>query len=674
MIKKILIANRGEIACRVIKTAKKMGIKTVAVYSDADRDALHVRMADEAVHIGPAPSNQSYIVIEKILDAIRQTGADAVHPGYGFLSENSAFALALEKAGVAFIGPPVKAIEAMGDKITSKKLAKEAGVSTVPGHMDLIEDAGEAVKISAQIGYPVMIKASAGGGGKGMRIAWNDTEAREGFQASRNEAKSSFGDDRIFIEKFVDQPRHIEIQVLGDQHGTTLYLGERECSIQRRNQKVIEEAPSPFLDEATREAMGEQAVALAKAVGYFSAGTVEFIVDGNRNFYFLEMNTRLQVEHPVTELVTGIDIVEQMIRVAAGQKLSFGQDDVTLNGWAIESRLYAEDPYRNFLPSIGRLSRYRPPVEGTRPDGTVVRNDTGVFEGGEISMYYDPMIAKLCTWAPDGIRGESARVAAINAMGKALDDFEVEGIGHNLPFLSAVMQQQRFRSGALTTAYIAEEFPEGFSGVQPDEAAVRKLAAVATLINQVVQTRAVQISGTIGNHHRVVGRDWIVTLADEEVAVSLQTGLDGEAAVFLDGTSLPIASNWLPGQPHAAFRVDGEVMGVKVNLLGSAIRLRWHGIDVTAHVRTGHMAKLAQKMPKKLPPDTSRMLLCPMPGVITSITVKEGDAVEAGQTLATVEAMKMENGLKAERTGVVRRIAASVGQSLAVDELIMEFA
>jgi propionyl-CoA carboxylase alpha chain len=674
MIKKILIANRGEIACRVIKTAKKMGIKTVAVYSDADREALHVRMADEAVHIGPAPSNQSYIVIEKILDAIRQTGADAVHPGYGFLSENSAFALALEEAGVAFIGPPVKAIEAMGDKITSKKLAKEAGVSTVPGHMDLIEDAEEAVKISAQIGYPVMIKASAGGGGKGMRIAWNDTEAREGFQASRNEAKSSFGDDRIFIEKFVDQPRHIEIQVLGDQHGTTLYLGERECSIQRRNQKVIEEAPSPFLDEATRKAMGEQAVALAKAVGYFSAGTVEFIVDGNRNFYFLEMNTRLQVEHPVTELVTGIDIVEQMIRVAAGQKLSFGQDDVRLNGWAIESRLYAEDPYRNFLPSIGRLSRYRPPVEGTRPDGTVVRNDTGVFEGGEISMYYDPMIAKLCTWAPEGIRGESARVAAINAMGKALDDFEVEGIGHNLPFLSAVMQQQRFRSGALTTAYIAEEFPEGFSGVQPDEAAVRKLAAVATLINQVVQTRAVQISGTIGNHHRVVGRDWIVTLADEEVAVSLQTGLDGEAAVFLDGTSLPIASNWLPGQPHAAFRVDGEVMGVKVNLLGSAIRLRWHGIDVTAHVRTGHMAKLAQKMPKKLPPDTSRMLLCPMPGVITSITVKEGDAVEAGQTLATVEAMKMENGLKAERTGVVRRIAASVGQSLAVDELIMEFA
>jgi propionyl-CoA carboxylase alpha chain len=673
MLKKILIANRGEIACRVIKTAKKMGIKTVAVYSDADRDALHVRMADEAVHIGPAPSNQSYIVIDKILAAIRKTGADAVHPGYGFLSENSAFAEALEKAGVAFIGPPVKAIEAMGDKITSKKLASQAGVSTVPGHMGLIEDADEAVKISAEIGYPVMIKASAGGGGKGMRIAWNDAEAREGFQASRNEAKSSFGDDRIFIEKFVDQPRHIEIQVLGDQHGTTLYLGERECSIQRRNQKVIEEAPSPFLDEATRKAMGEQAVALAKAVGYFSAGTVEFIVDGNRNFYFLEMNTRLQVEHPVTELVTGIDLVEQMIRVAAGERLSFGQADVTLSGWAIESRLYAEDPYRNFLPSIGRLSRYRPPVEGTRADGTVVRNDTGVFEGGEISMYYDPMIAKLCTFAPMDVSGESARLVAIEAMSKALDDFEVEGIGHNLPFLSAVMQQARFRSGALTTAYIAEEFPEGFSGVQPDEAALKKLGAVAALINQLVQERAVHISGTIGNHRRIVGRDWVVMLADKELAVSVQTGADGDAIVLADGTSLAIASDWLPGHPHGAFRVAGEDMGVKVNLIGSAIRLRWRGMDVTTHVRTVRLAELARKMPRKLPPDTSRMLLCPMPGVITSVSVNEGDAVEAGQTLATVEAMKMENALKAERKGVVRRIAAAVGQSLAVDELIMEF-
>jgi len=668
--KKILIANRGEIACRVIRTASRMGIATVAVYSDADRDALHVRMADEAVHIGPAPSSQSYIVIDRILDAIRQAGADAVHPGYGFLSENAAFAAALEKEGVAFIGPPVKAIEAMGDKITSKRIAAEAGVSTVPGHMGLIEDAGEAVRIAASIGYPVMIKASAGGGGKGMRIAWNDAEAREGFQSSRNEAKSSFGDDRIFIEKFVDQPRHIEIQVLGDRHGTTLYLGERECSIQRRNQKVIEEAPSPFLDEATRKAMGEQAVALAKAVGYFSAGTVEFIIDGSRNFYFLEMNTRLQVEHPVTELVTGIDLVEQMIRVAAGEKLSFGQDDVKLTGWAIESRLYAEDPYRNFLPSIGRLSRYRPPAEGRQDDGTVVRNDTGVFEGGEISMYYDPMIAKLCTWAPD-------RLKAIDAMGAALDDFEVEGIGHNLPFLSAVMSQERFRSGRLTTAYIAEEFPEGFSGVQPDETAARKLAAIAVLVNQALQERAVQISGTIGNHRRIVGREWVVTLAGFEEAVMLETGPDGAFIVFADGTRLSAASGWLPGQSHGAFHVGGsrggEAMGVKVNLIGSAIRLRWRGMDVTARVRSIRIAELARLMPKKLPPDTSKMLLCPMPGVITSVVVKAGDQVEAGQTLATVEAMKMENVLKAERQGVVKRVAASAGQSLAVDELIMEF-
>ena len=670
MFKKILIANRGEIACRVIKTAKKMGIATVAVYSDADANALHVKMADEAVHIGPAPSSQSYIVIDKILEAIRQTGADAVHPGYGFLSENAAFAAALEKEGVAFIGPPVKAIEAMGDKITSKKIAADAGVSTVPGHMGLIADAEEAAKISAAIGYPVMIKASAGGGGKGMRIAWNDAEAREGFQSSKNEAKSSFGDDRIFIEKFVTQPRHIEIQILGDQHGTVLYLGERECSIQRRNQKVIEEAPSPFLDEATRRAMGDQAVALAKAVGYFSAGTVEFIVDGERNFYFLEMNTRLQVEHPVTELITGIDLVEQMIRVAAGEKLSFGQEDVKLNGWAIESRLYAEDPYRNFLPSIGRLSRYRPPVEGEKADSKggkiVVRNDTGVFEGGEISMYYDPMIAKLCTWASD-------RSTAIEAMGKALDDFEVEGIGHNLPFLSAVMGQERFRSGRLTTAYIAEEFPEGFSGVQPDVAALRKLAAVAAFIQQTLQERAARISGAIGNHARTVGRDWVVTLAGAEEAVSVDGGIGAGAVSFADETRLSLESNWLPGQSHATFRVGDEALGIKTDLVGSAIRLRHGGMDVVARVRSPRVAELARLMPVKLPPDTSKMLLCPMPGVITSVTVGAGDTVEAGQTLATVEAMKMENVLKAERKGVVKRVAASAGQSLAVDELIMEF-
>jgi propionyl-CoA carboxylase alpha chain len=666
VISKILIANRGEIACRVIRTAKSMGIATVAVYSDADRDAMHVRLADEAVHIGPSPSSQSYIVIDKILEAIRRTGADAVHPGYGFLSENAAFAEALEKAGVTFIGPPVNAIEAMGDKITSKKLAAEAGVSTVPGHMGLIADADEAVKIAGEIGYPVMIKASAGGGGKGMRIAWNDQEAREGFQSSKNEAKSSFGDDRIFIEKFVTQPRHIEIQVLGDKHGNTLYLGERECSIQRRNQKVIEEAPSPFLDQATRKAMGEQAVALAKAVGYHSAGTVEFIVDGDRNFYFLEMNTRLQVEHPVTELVTGIDLVEQMIRVASGETLAFGQDDVKLDGWAIESRLYAEDPYRNFLPSIGRLTRYRPPAEGKGADGTVVRNDTGVFEGGEISMYYDPMIAKLCTWAPD-------RLTAIKAMSEALDAFEVEGIGHNLPFLAAVMRQERFREGRLTTAYIAEEFADGFHGVSPDDEQARLLSAVALHVHQTLEERAARISGTIGNHRRVVGRDWIVRLGDREVAVSGGLSPDGAHARFADGMSLSLASDWMPGDTLARFEVGGTHMQVKVERVGSGIRLRWRGIDVVAKVRSPRVAELARLMPKKLPPDTSRMLLCPMPGVLTAVNVREGDTVEAGQPLATVEAMKMENVLRAERRGTVKRVAAGAGASLAVDELIMEF-
>jgi propionyl-CoA carboxylase alpha chain len=666
MFKKILIANRGEIACRVIRTAKKMGIATVAVYSDADANALHVREADEAVHIGPAPSNQSYIVIDKILEAIRRTGADAVHPGYGFLSENPAFAAALEKEGVAFIGPPVRAIEAMGDKITSKKLAAEAGVSTVPGHMGLIETADEAVRIASEIGYPVMIKASAGGGGKGMRIAWNDSEAREGFQSSRNEAKASFGDDRIFIEKFVTQPRHIEIQVLGDQHGTVLYLGERECSIQRRNQKVIEEAPSPFLDEATRKAMGEQAVALAKAVGYFSAGTVEFIVDGDRNFYFLEMNTRLQVEHPVTELVTGIDLVEQMIRVAAGEKLSFSQPDIKLNGWAIESRLYAEDPYRNFLPSIGRLTRYRPPEEGRQENGTILRNDTGVFEGGEISMYYDPMIAKLCSW------GET-RLSAIDAMGEALDRFEVEGIGHNLPFLSAVMQHPRFRSGNLTTGFIAEEFPDGFSGVAPETQAAERLAAIAAVIHHQVQSRAAQISGTIGNHRRIVGKDWVVQLGKTEHRISVDLEGDHIVTQVEGGERLAVETDWLPGRSLGMFRLGDTVLAVKIDLSPSAIRLRWHGVDIVAKVRSPRVAELARLMPEKLPPDTSKMLLCPMPGVITSISVAEGDEVEAGQALATVEAMKMENILRAERKGRVAKVSVKAGDSLAVDEVILQF-
>ncbi|WP_296039849.1 acetyl/propionyl/methylcrotonyl-CoA carboxylase subunit alpha [uncultured Agrobacterium sp.] len=666
MFKKILIANRGEIACRVIRTAKKMGIATVAVYSDADANALHVREADEAVHIGPAPSNKSYIVIDKILEAIRKTGADAVHPGYGFLSENPAFAAALEKEGVAFIGPPVRAIEAMGDKITSKKLAAEAGVSTVPGHMGLIETADEAVRIASEIGYPVMIKASAGGGGKGMRIAWNDEEACEGFQSSRNEAKASFGDDRIFIEKFVTQPRHIEIQVLGDQHGTVLYLGERECSIQRRNQKVIEEAPSPFLDEATRKAMGEQAVALAKAVGYFSAGTVEFIVDGDRNFYFLEMNTRLQVEHPVTELVTGIDLVEQMIWVAAGEKLSLSQADIKLNGWAIESRLYAEDPYRNFLPSIGRLTRYRPPEEGRKEDGTILRNDTGVFEGGEISMYYDPMIAKLCSW------GET-RLSAIDAMGEALDRFEVEGIGHNLPFLSAVMQHPRFRSGNLTTGFIAEEFPDGFSGVELETEAYENLAAIAALIHHQVQSRAAQISGTIGNHRRVVGQDWVAQLGETEHRISVDLEGDHTVTQVEGGERLAIETDWLPGRSLGTFRLGDAVLAVKIDLSPSSIRLRWHGVDIIAQVRSPRVAELARLMPKKLPPDTSKMLLCPMPGVITSISVAAGDAIEAGQALATVEAMKMENILRAERKGRVAKVAVKAGDSLAVDQVILEF-
>jgi propionyl-CoA carboxylase alpha chain len=666
MFSKVLIANRGEIACRIIRTARKLGIATVAVYSEADRDALHVSMADEAVAIGPAPSSQSYLSSARILEAIKTSGADAVHPGYGFLSENAAFGRALEAAGIVFIGPPPGALDAMGDKITSKKIAAEAGVSTVPGRLGLIADAEEAARIAAEIGYPVMIKASAGGGGKGMRIAWTDAEAREGFESSRNEAKSSFGDDRIFIEKFVTGPRHIEIQVLGDQHGNILHLGERECSIQRRNQKVIEEAPSPFLDPETRAAMGEQAVALARAVGYFSAGTVEFIVDSERNFFFLEMNTRLQVEHPVTELITGLDLVEEMIRVAAGEKLRFSQKEVRLNGWALESRVYAEDPSRNFLPSTGRLTRYRPPQEGARDDGTVLRNDTGVFEGGEISMHYDPMIAKLCVWAPD-------RLAGINAMGAAIDDFEIEGIAHNLPFLSAVMQQPRFREGRLTTAYIAEEFPQGFSGVTPDEAALRRLAALAGFVHLRSEARSFLISGAMDQHRRAPAKDWIVTLAGHYLPIGIQEE-GGTTTVTFEGADLvSVSSDWMPGRSHATFVVEGDAIGVKVSRLGAGWRLRWRGVDVVARVRSPRIAKLALLLPEKAPPDTSKLLLCPMPGVITAIAVGEGDRVEAGQALATVEAMKMENVLRAERRGVIKRVVASAGQSLAVDELILEF-
>ena len=679
MFKKILIANRGEIACRVIKTARKMGIKTVAVYSDADRNALHVKMADEAVRIGPSPANQSYIVIDKILAAIKETGAEAVHPGYGFLSENAKFAEALEAAGVAFIGPPKGAIEKMGDKITSKKIAQEAKVSTVPGHMGLIEDAEEAVKISREIGYPVMIKASAGGGGKGMRIAWDDAGAREGFQSSKNEAANSFGDDRIFIEKFVTQPRHIEIQVLCDSHGNGIYLGERECSIQRRQQKVIEEAPSPFLDEATRKAMGEQSVALAKAVDYASAGTVEFIVDGDRNFYFLEMNTRLQVEHPVTELITGVDLVEQMIRVAYGEKLAMTQDDVTLTGWAMESRLYAEDPYRGFLPSIGRLTTYRPPMEvaagplvtngkwqGDAAEGThAIRNDTGVYDGGEISMFYDPMIAKLCTWAP-------TRAEAIEEMRVALDSFEVEGIGHNIPFLSAVYDHEKFTSGNMTTAFIEEEFPDGFDGVTLPDATLDRIAAAAVAMYRVCEIRRAQISGRMDNHERKVGQDWVVTLGGHSKTAFVDADREG-ATVTLDGSALRVESDWTPGQPLARLMVDGTPLVLKVSHISAGFRVRHRGADLQVRVRTPRQAELAELMPEKMPPDTSKLLLCPMPGLIVKVDVEIGDEVQEGQTLCTVEAMKMENILRAEKKCVVTLIHATAGDSLSVDDVIMEF-
>ena len=665
MFKKILIANRGEIACRVIKTARRMGIATVAIYSDADRGALHVKMADEAVHIGPAPANQSYIVIDKVMAAIKATGAEAVHPGYGFLSENPKFAQACADAGVAFIGPPASAMLSMGDKIASKKLAMAAGVSTVPGHMDLIADADEAARISAQIGYPVMIKASAGGGGKGMRIAWNDAEAREGFESSKNEAAASFGDDRIFIEKFVTQPRHIEIQVLADSHGNTLYLHERECSIQRRNQKVIEEAPSPFLDEATRAAMGQQACALAAAVGYTSAGTVEFIVDGSRNFYFLEMNTRLQVEHPVTELITGIDIVEQMIRVAAGEALPFKQTDLKINGWAMESRLYAEDPYRGFLPSIGRLTRYRPPSEEAT-ETFAVRNDTGVYEGGEISMYYDPMIAKLCTWAP-------TRALAIAEMRTALDAFEVEGIGHNLPFLSAVMDHEKFIAGNITTAFIAEEYPDGFTGAVLADDALHRIAAAAAAMHRVAEIRRARVSGRMDNHERKVGSEWIVSLQGADFPVTIAADRAGATVHFAADHALRVESDWTPGMALARLMVGEAPLILKVSKATGGFRIRTRGADLRVHVRTPRQAELAALMLVKTPPDTSKFLLCPMPGLLVKMNVAVGDEVQDGQALCTVEAMKMENILRAERKAVVKKINAAPGASLTVDAVIIEF-
>ena len=654
MFKKILIANRGEIACRVIRTARAMGIQTVAVYSDADDGAMHMRMADEAVHIGPAAAAESYLVIDKIIDACKKTGAEAVHPGYGFLSENQAFADALGAAGIVFIGPGKKAIASMGDKIASKKLAHAAGVNTVPGHMDLINDADHAVEISRQIGYPVMIKASAGGGGKGMRIAHNDEEAREGFQSAKNEAISSFGDDRIFIEKFVVDPRHIEIQVLADKHGTCLYLGERECSVQRRHQKVVEEAPSPFVDEALRKAMGEQAVALAREVEYHSAGTVEFIVGSDRNFYFLEMNTRLQVEHPVTELVTGIDLVEQMIRIAYGEKLALKQENIKLKGWAVESRLYAEDPYRGFLPSIGRLSRYK------APKGDNVRVDTGVSEGSEITMFYDPMIAKLVTY------GET-REAAIDEMRRALDAYEVSGISHNINFLNAVVSHPRFRAGNLTTGFIAEEYPDGFHGAPLSDETFEKLVAVATLVHLRYISRS---------HKDVVEKtaeEWVVSEGKERsVAVSVEDA-DKGIDVEIGDKTLEIRSKWKPGKRRIKAKVDGEEVIAQLEFYRGSIRLTHGGAVVELAVRRPHAARLAELMPIKVAPDMSKFLLCPMPGMVVAVNVKEGDEVKAGQPLAVVEAMKMENILRAEQDAVVAAVKAGAGDVLAVDDVILEF-
>jgi propionyl-CoA carboxylase alpha chain len=679
MFKRILIANRGEIACRIIKTARRLGIETVAVYSDADKDALHVEMADTAVHIGPPPAAESYLIIDKIVAACQASGAEAVHPGYGFLSEREAFPVALGKAGIVFIGPNPNAIAAMGDKIESKKAAAAANVSTVPGHLGVIEDDVEAVRIADEIGYPVMIKASAGGGGKGMRIAHSSDEVAEGFARARSEAKSSFGDDRVFIEKFIVDPRHIEIQVLGDKHGNVIYLGERECSIQRRNQKVIEESPSPLLDAATRERMGSQAVALAKAVGYDSAGTVEFVAGQDKSFYFLEMNTRLQVEHPVTELVTGIDLVEQMIRVAAGEPLAIEQGDVKLVGSAVESRIYAEDPYRNFLPSTGRLIKYRPPAEGSE-GGITVRNDTGVYEGGEISIYYDPMIAKLVTHAP-------SRHEAIAAQARALDAFYVDGIRHNIPFLAALMQHPRWQAGKLSTGFIAEEFPDGFAQRAPEGATARAIAAVAAAVDHVLGERKRRISGQMSGRQVVRERLRSVWLGATEIRLVVARESHGigvrfvEAAQEAPGSEAPgsgpvtlLSSAWKPGEPVWHGTIDGVPVAVQVRPILNGFVLFHRGIEAKAFVYTESESAAARLMPIKVAADASKKLLCPMPGLVVSIAVAVGQEVKAGETLAVVEAMKMENVLRAERDGTVKAIFAKKGDSLAVDAVILEFA
>ncbi|MEZ5679788.1 MAG: acetyl/propionyl/methylcrotonyl-CoA carboxylase subunit alpha [Erythrobacter sp.] len=671
MFSKILIANRGEIACRVIKTARAMGIKTVAVYSDADARAPFVRMADEAVHIGPAPAAESYLIADKIIAACKHTGAEAVHPGYGFLSERTSFAEALAKEGIEFIGPPVNAIAAMGDKIESKKLAKEAGVNVVPGFVGEIRDTEHAVEISNDIGYPVMMKASAGGGGKGMRLAYDEKDVREGFESVKREGLNSFGDDRVFIEKFILNPRHIEIQVLGDKHGNIIYLNERECSIQRRHQKVVEEAPSPFVTPAMRKAMGEQCVALAKAVGYYSAGTVELIVSGadpsGESFYFLEMNTRLQVEHPVTEAITGVDLVEQMIRVAAGEKLEITQDDVKIDGWAIENRVYAEDPYRGFLPSTGRLVRYQPPVEPWADDGVEngrrgvdgVRVDDGVFEGGEVSMFYDPMIAKLITW------GET-RDEAADLQVQALDAFRIEGLGHNVDFLSAIMQHPRFRSGELTTGFIAEEYPEGFHGAAASDELLRGIAAVGGVIATADADRARRIDQRLHDHYYAPG-DWTVRIGDRDYRVVLE-----EEAITVDGEPVEIDMEYTPGQQMLDLELGDEAVTLQLARTRTGYAVTTRGATHQLRILQTRIAHLAGHMIEKIPPDLSKLLICPMPGLLVKLHVGEGEEVQPGQPLATVEAMKMENILRAEKQAVVSKINAAEGESLAVDAIILE--
>jgi propionyl-CoA carboxylase alpha chain len=661
MFSKILIANRGEIACRVIRTAKAMGIKTVAVYSDADADGVHVQMADEAVRIGPPPSAESYLVIDNLLQAIKDTGADAVHPGYGFVSENAAFAEALATAGVAFIGPGTRAIRAMGDKIESKKLADKAGVSTVPGYLGELADADEAIKVAGDIGYPVMIKASAGGGGKGMRVAWNDDEAREGFRSAVNEAKSSFGDDRVFIEKFIEDPRHIEIQILADQHGNVIHLGERECSIQRRHQKVIEEAPSPFLDPETRAAMGAEAVALAAAVDYCSAGTVEFIVDKERNFYFLEMNTRLQVEHPVTEYITGLDLVEQMIRVAAGDRLALTQDDVTLTGWSMEARVYAEDPSRNFLPSIGRLIRYQAPEETAN-----VRVDSGVCEGNEISMFYDPMVAKLVTYGVD-------RDAAMDEMAVALNNFRIRGIGNNLGFLSATLNHPRFREGRLSTGFIAEEFGDGFAGGSLSESEENMTNAVLLAFERQMVERRNTITGRLREAASTADVLDLVVRTDGATIKGAVRAVDGGYHVSLETGDYEVIGDCGPGVRLFAGTVNGTAMPVQIERNGIYYHAAYNGVSRQALVGPLNVAEALDKMPVKEAVDMSRFLLSPMPGLLSSVAVSVGEPVKAGQELAVIEAMKMENVMRAERDGVVAVIHAGAGDSLAVDQAILEF-